>query len=35
MDEVIERPTTLYLEDLYVGQQFTSGLYHMDENSVE
>jgi acyl dehydratase len=35
MDEVIERPTTLYLEDLYVGQQFTSGLYHMDENGIK
>jgi acyl dehydratase len=35
MDEVIERPTTLYLEDLYVGQQFTSGLYDMDENGIK
>ena len=35
MDEVIERQTTLYLEDLHVGQQFTSGLYHMDEGGIK
>ena len=35
MDEVIERPTALYLEDLHVGQRFTSGLYHMDENGIK
>ena len=35
MDEVIERQTALYLEDLHVGQRFTSGLYHMDENGIK
>jgi len=35
MDEVIERPTALYLEDLRVGQRFTSGSYHMDENGIK
>jgi acyl dehydratase len=35
MDEVIERPTALYLEDLHVGQRFTSGLYHMDESGIK
>ncbi len=34
MDEVIERQTALYLEDLHVGQRFTSGLYHMDESGI-
>ena len=35
MDEVIERQTALYLEDLHVGQRFTSGLYHMDESAIK
>jgi acyl dehydratase len=35
MDEVIERQTALYLEDLHVGQRFTSGLYHMDESGIK
>ena len=35
MDQVIGQPTTLYLEDLKVGQRFTSGLYHMDENGIK
>lgn len=35
MDEVIERQTALYLEDLHVGQRFTSGLYHMDEGAIK
>jgi acyl dehydratase len=35
MDEVIERPTALYLEDLRVGQRFTSSSYHMDENGIK
>ena len=35
MNEVIERPTALCLEDLHVGQRFTSGLYHMDESGIK
>jgi acyl dehydratase len=35
MDQVIGGPTTLYLEDLQVGQRFISGLYHMDENGIK
>ena len=35
MDEVIERQTALYLEDLHVGQRFTSDSYHMDENRIK
>ena len=35
MDQVSERPTALYLEDLHVGQRFTSGSYHMDENRIK
>ncbi len=35
MDEVIERQAALYLEDLHVGQRFTSGLYHMDESGIK
>jgi acyl dehydratase len=34
-----KRPTNhehgLYLEDLYVGQQFTSGTYRMDEERIK
>jgi acyl dehydratase len=35
MDQVPERPTALYLEDLQVGQRFTSGVYLMDENGIK
>src|SRR5271167_3504806 len=35
MDQVVERPTALYLEDLHIGQRFTSGLYHMDESGIK
>jgi acyl dehydratase len=35
MDQEIGRPTTLYLEDLHVGQQFTSGVYDIDENGIK
>ena len=34
MDQVSEKPTALYLEDLRVGQRFTSGSYHMDDNRI-
>jgi acyl dehydratase len=30
-----ETPKGLYLEDLHVGQRFTSGLYHMDEDRIK
>ena len=33
--QVVGGPTTLYLEDLQVGQRFTSGLHHMDENGIK
>jgi acyl dehydratase len=35
MDQKIEAPTTLYLEDLYVHQRFTSALYHMEEDRIK
>src|SRR5580693_9453748 len=35
MDQLSEKPNALYLEDLQVGQRFTSGLYHMDENRIK
>src|SRR5580704_8620500 len=35
MDEVSEKPNALYLEDLHVGQHFTSDSYHMDENRIK
>src|SRR5882762_11235093 len=35
MDQKIEAPTTLYLEDLSVHQRFTSGLYHMEESRMK
>jgi len=35
MDQKIEAPTASYLEDLYVGQRFTSGPYHMDEDRMK
>jgi hypothetical protein len=34
MHHVSEKNTSLYLEDLHVGQRFTSGSYHMDENRI-
>ena len=35
MDQVSEKPIALYLEDLHVGQRFTSGSYDMDENRIK
>ncbi len=35
MDHLIEKPTALYLEDLHVGQRFTSGSYRIDENGIK
>jgi acyl dehydratase len=35
MDPVGEKPIALYLEDLHVGQRFTSDSYHMDENRIK
>src|ERR1700676_3418832 len=35
MDRLIERPTALYLEDLHVGQRFTSASYRVDENGIK
>jgi acyl dehydratase len=35
MDQKIEAPTGLYLEDLNVGQRFTSGLYTMEEDRMK
>jgi len=35
MNETIEKPKALYLEDLHVGQQFSSGLYKMDEAGIK
>jgi acyl dehydratase len=35
MDQVTERPAALYLEDLHVGQRFTSGLYYMGESGIK
>src|SRR6202521_2265486 len=35
MSQKFEAPTALYLEDLYVGQRFTSGQYHMDEGRMK
>jgi acyl dehydratase len=35
MDQKIEAPTGLYLEDLNVGQRFTSGLYKMEEDRMK
>ena len=33
--QVVGGPTMLYLEDLQVGQRFTSGQHHMDENGIK
>jgi acyl dehydratase len=35
MEQAIQRPAALYLEDLHVGQQFTSGSYQMDEGRIK
>ena len=35
MNQTIETPKPLYLEDLHVGQRFASGLYHMDEDRIK
>jgi acyl dehydratase len=35
MNQAIETPRGLYLEDLYVGQRFTSGSYQMDGARIE
>jgi acyl dehydratase len=35
MDQPSEAPGPLYLEDLHVGQRFTSGAYRIDENSIK
>jgi acyl dehydratase len=35
MDEVPQKPVGLYLDDLHVGQRFTSGIYRMDEDSIK
>jgi acyl dehydratase len=29
------KPKPLYLEDLHVGQRFTSGLYHLDKDQIK
>lgn len=35
MNQTTETPKPLYLEDLHVGQRFTSGPYHMDEDRIK
>jgi len=35
MDQASARPQPLYLEDLYVGQRFTSGTYQIDEERIK
>jgi acyl dehydratase len=35
MEQAIERPVALYLEDLHVGQRFTSGSHRMDEARIK
>jgi len=35
MDQPIEKPQGLYLEDLYIGQQFVSGKHSMDEARIK
>ena len=35
MDQLSKKPDALYLEDLQVGQRFTSDSYHMDENRIK
>jgi acyl dehydratase len=35
MNQVVESQKALYLEDLHVGQRFTSGLYRMEEDRIK
>ena len=35
MNQAIERPVALYLEDLHVGQQFVSDSYRMEESRIK
>lgn len=35
MKEAIETSKALYLEDLHIGQRFSSGLYKMDEGGIK
>jgi acyl dehydratase len=35
MDQASETPRPLYLEDLYLGQRFTSGVYRVDEAHIK
>src|ERR1022692_3979617 len=35
MDQAGEAPRPLYLEDLHVGQRFTSGVYRIDEDRIK
>ena len=35
MNQTTETPKPLYLEDLHVGQRFTSGPYHMDKDRIK
>ena len=35
MNQVSETPRLLYLDDLHVGQQFTSGVYRVDEDRLK
>ncbi len=35
MSPAVESPKKLYLEDLHVGQRFTSGVYRMDEDRIK
>ena len=35
MDQAGETPRPLYLEDLHVGQRFTSGVYRVDEDGIK
>jgi len=35
MDQARETPPPLYLEDLHIGQRFTSGEYRLDEDGIK
>src|ERR1700676_2313871 len=35
MDQKLEAPTAVYLEDLHVGQRFTSGTHRMEEDRMK
>jgi acyl dehydratase len=35
MSQAMKTPQPLYLEDLHVGQRFTSGVYSMDEDRIK